>query len=51
MGRITKSATMSETAIPVLDKGFVDMIQVMGDDLTVCNAARVSFGKRSTQFY
>lgn len=33
----------------VLDHGFVELIDVMGDDLTVVNAARVSFGKRKTQ--
>lgn len=31
----------------VLDKGFVDLKDVMGDDLTVVNAARVSFSKES----
>lgn len=30
----------------VLDKGFVELIDYMGSDLTVVNAARVSFGKR-----
>jgi len=29
----------------VLDKGFVDLLETFGDDLTVVNAARVSFGK------
>ncbi len=33
--------------IPVLDKGHVDLIEVMGSDLTVANAARVSFNKES----
>ncbi|MFC1763927.1 FAD-dependent thymidylate synthase [Planctomycetota bacterium] len=32
--------------IQVLDKGFVERIDVLGSDLTVVNAARVSFGKR-----
>ena len=27
----------------VLDKGFVDLVDHMGSDLTVCNSARVSF--------
>ena len=31
----------------VLDKGFVDLVDHMGSDLTVCNAARVSFNKES----
>jgi thymidylate synthase (FAD) len=35
------------TAIPVLDKGFVQYVMHMGDDLTVVNAARVSFNKES----
>jgi len=29
----------------VLDKGYVDLVDSMGSDLTVCNAARVSFSK------
>ena len=33
--------------IAVLDKGHVDLISVMGTDLTVVNAARVSFNKES----
>lgn len=33
--------------IPVLDRGFVQYIDHMGDDLTVVNAARVSFNKES----
>lgn len=32
---------------PVLDKGFVRLIDSMGTDLTVVNAARVSFNKES----
>jgi thymidylate synthase (FAD) len=31
--------------IDVLDRGYVDLINYMGSDLTVVNAARVSFGK------
>ena len=30
----------------VLDKGFIEVIDSLGDDLTVVNSARVSFGKR-----
>lgn len=33
--------------IDVLDKGFVSLIDYMGSDLTVVNAARVSFNKES----
>jgi thymidylate synthase (FAD) len=35
------------TKINVLDKGFVSYIMHMGNDLTVVNAARVSFNKES----
>ena len=30
----------------ILDKGFVEVLGSLGTDLTVVNAARVSFGKR-----
>jgi thymidylate synthase (FAD) len=30
----------------ILDKGFIELIDKMGSDLTVVNSARVSFGKR-----
>jgi len=33
----------------VLDKGFVELLDVFGDDLTVVNAARVSFAKESEE--
>ena len=33
--------------VKVLDKGHVDYVDHMGTDLTVCNAARVSFNKES----
>lgn len=36
--------------ISVLDKGFVELVDCMGNDLTVVNAARVSFAKESLQF-
>ena len=32
----------------VLDKGFIEVIDSLGNDLTVVNSARVSFGKRKT---
>ncbi|HJV90539.1 MAG TPA: FAD-dependent thymidylate synthase [Holophagaceae bacterium] len=41
---------VSVTEIPVLDKGFVKLIDHMGSDLSVVNAARVSFGKRKDAF-
>ena len=33
--------------IDVLDKGKVECVDSMGSDLTVCNAARVSFAKET----
>lgn len=36
--------------IQVLDKGFVSLVDHMGSDLSVVNAARVSFGKRTEKF-
>ena len=40
---------MASKKIDVLDKGFVELMDTFGDDLTVVNAARVSFHKESTQ--
>lgn len=34
----------------VLDKGFIEVIDKLGSDLTVVNSARVSFGKRKEVF-
>jgi len=36
--------------IDVLDKGYIEVIDSLGDDLTPVNAARVSFGGRSKEF-
>src|SRR6476469_7641682 len=36
-------------AIPVLDHGFVRLDAVMADDLSVANAARVSFARRKEE--
>ena len=36
--------------INVLDKGYVRLVDVMGDDLSVVNAARVSYDKESSEF-
>ncbi|MAY86995.1 MAG: thymidylate synthase (FAD) [Pseudooceanicola sp.] len=33
------------SAVPVLDHGFVRVIDYMGDDAAICQAARVSYGK------
>lgn len=35
--------------ITLLDHGFVELVASMGDDLTVVNSARVSFGKRKNE--
>ena len=34
----------------VLDKGFIEAIDYIGNDLTVANSARVSFGKRKDKY-
>ena len=34
----------------VLDKGFIEVIDYLGNDLTVANSARVSFGKRKNEY-
>lgn len=39
--------TITHQKINVLDKGHVEYIEHMGSDLTVVNAARVSFAKTS----
>ena len=36
--------------VNVLDKGYIEVVDVLGDDLTPVNAARVSFGGRSKRF-
>jgi thymidylate synthase (FAD) len=41
---------MAQTEFSVLDRGFVKLIDHMGTDLSVVNAARVSFGKRKETF-
>ena len=40
---------MSDTT-QVLDQGFVRLVDVMGSDLSVVNAARISFAKESKKF-
>ena len=37
------------TAIPVLDHGFVRVVDYMGDDAAVVQAARVSYGRGTRQ--
>lgn len=49
---MTTAAPAAATAPPhtdVLDFGFVELLETMGDDLTVVNAARVSFHKEVTE--
>ena len=36
--------------VDVLDKGYIEVVDTLGDDLTPVNAARVSFGGRSKEF-
>jgi thymidylate synthase (FAD) len=36
--------------VTVLDKGSIEVLEVFGNDLTVVNAARVSFAKESLEF-
>lgn len=45
----TTTPADTERRVSVLDHGFVELIDHLGTDLTVVNAARVSFGKRKTQ--
>ncbi|WP_062105567.1 FAD-dependent thymidylate synthase [Bacillus niameyensis] len=40
---------MEKKKIEVLDKGYVRLVDKMGNDLTVANAARVSYDKESTE--
>lgn len=40
---------MTEEKIDVLDKGYVRLIDVMGSDLSIVNAARASFAKESLE--
>jgi len=41
---------MPLTELAVLDRGFVKLVDHMGSDLSVVNAARVSFGKRKEAY-
>ena len=36
--------------VKCLDKGYIELVDTLGDDLTPVNAARVSFGGRSDDF-
>jgi len=51
MSSETVSLTESQTdSIKVLDKGYVRLVDTMGSDLSVVNAARVSYDKESNDF-
>ncbi len=41
---------LNQVKIEILDKGFIQVIDKLGDDLTVVNSARVSFGKRKEKY-
>lgn len=45
----TKIITMPEP-IEVLDKGYIRLVDILGDDLSVVNAARVSYDKEKQSF-
>ena len=42
--------TQQPDRIPVLDHGYVRLVDSMGDDLTVVNAAKVSFDREAREF-
>ena len=44
----TSASAPASASQKVLDQGFVELLDTFGDDLTVVNAARVSFHKEST---
>jgi thymidylate synthase (FAD) len=41
---------MTTETIKVLDKGYVRLVDTLGDDLSVVNAARVSYDKEASEF-
>ena len=47
----TANIKMAQTKYFVLDHGHVDLVDYMGSDLSVVNAARVSFNKESSWDY
>jgi len=42
--------TIDSKSIKVLDKGYIRLVDTLGDDLSVVNAARVSYDKESKEF-
>ena len=45
MSQKTENEDYDNGTVPVLDKGYVRLVDVMGSDLSVVNAARASFAK------
>ena len=50
MESISNSMSSSSCPVSVLDQGFVRLVEVMGSDLSVVNAARISFAKQTQEF-
>lgn len=46
----SKQISIETNKSEILDKGFIQVIDKLGDDLTVVNSARVSFGKRKEKY-
>lgn len=44
---VDMSIDLNSSSVPVLDKGYVRLVDYMGSDLSVVNAARASFAKES----
>lgn len=42
---VARSEGTAVVEVPVLDKGFVRLVDVMGDDNAIVQAARVSYGE------
>ena len=42
---MTKIDSIQEIKKNILDKGFIEVVDYLGSDLTVVNSARVSFGR------
>lgn len=47
--KMKKKITKMNEIIEVLDKGYIRLVDLMGSDLSVVNAARASFAKESTE--
>ena len=49
MTPVLQEAALSDTVVPVLDKGFVALDAALASDLAVVNGARVSFNQESDE--